>query len=58
MQGSDYRKEYVTCEEYSESAHTPSKVDLMTPFTAVSMQPEFLIMKVKNFSVSTKFCLL
>jgi hypothetical protein len=58
MQRSDYRNEYVSCEKYPESTHSPSNVDLQTAFTEVSTQPAFLMMKVKTFSGFIEFCLL
>jgi hypothetical protein len=36
MQGDDYRKKYVTCDEYEESNNVTSDVDLLTAFTEVS----------------------
>jgi hypothetical protein len=45
MQGSDYRKKYVTCDDYKESEHAPSDVDLLSAFNRVSV----------NFSASLQW---
>ncbi|XP_021939210.1 ionotropic receptor 25a isoform X4 [Zootermopsis nevadensis] len=39
MQGNDYRKNYVTCDDYDETKHVTRDVDLLTAFKQVS-QPE------------------
>ena len=55
MKVGDYWKKYVTCEDYTDSSYSPSKVDLLTALKGVSMQPAFLIMKVNTLSGSQNF---
>lgn len=35
MQGNDYRKNYVTCDDYDETKHVTRDVDLLTAFKQV-----------------------
>jgi hypothetical protein len=48
MEETDYRKKYVTCEDYTESAHSPSEVDLLKAFTGVSIEPAIFIVTMRT----------
>jgi hypothetical protein len=58
MKGADYRQKYVTCDDYKESDHSTSEVNLLTALTEVSVKPSMILTYVMalniTFQISTE----
>jgi hypothetical protein len=51
MAGTDYRQKYVTCDDYKESDHSTSDVDLLTALTQVSAKLSVILTYVMALKI-------
>jgi hypothetical protein len=51
MKGTDYRQKYVTCDDYKESDHSTSEVDLLTALTEVSVKLSTILTYVTALNI-------